>query len=392
MINDISLYQFKNYAEEVTIPFSALNIIYGSNGKGKSTMLQALMLLSQTLRAEDKLQHLRINGEFVSLDRFEDILCSYAETSEEEIHISLHSGSDYIETIFTKGQLPQRANLKALRVNGMDYVTENASDKTEENGCVDEADEIGYSIHSISDVAGLQQIKSMYYVSADRRGPINGIKRDDNVNPDCVGVNGEFSIQVLYHHPELLSQLEDALSTIFKGASIRLPSDSNDDDLKLLLDSSDSSKGYKPTNVGFGYSHVLPIIIQVLLAKPNSIVILENPEAHLHPRGQAEIGKLIAETVARGVQVFVETHSDHVINGIRVAVKKCIVKPEDVNIAFFERSPHNVVADDGATRDEIYSEVRNIKVGADGSLSEYPTDFMDEWSIQQLRLFSGRKV
>lgn len=374
MINDISLYQFKNYAEEVTIPFSALNIIYGSNGKGKSTMLQALMLLSQTLRAEDKLQHLRINGEFVSLDRFEDILCSYAETSEEEIHISLHSGSDYIETIFTKGQLPQRANLKALRVNGMDYVTENASDKTEENGCVDEADEIGYSIHSISDVAGLQQIKSMYYVSADRRGPINGIKRDDNVNPDCVGVNGEFSIQVLYHHPELLSQLEDALSTIFKGASIRLPSDSNDDDLKLLLDSSDSSKGYKPTNVGFGYSHVLPIIIQVLLAKPNSIVILENPEAHLHPGAQSRIVDfLIHQMKEKSLQIFIESHSDHIINGARLAVKNQTITPNEVSILFVSRDETDVRG---------IPSVHQVEILPNGALCEYYDDFMDEWTKQ----------
>lgn len=374
MINDISLYQFKNYAEEVTIPFSALNIIYGSNGKGKSTMLQALMLLSQTLRAEDKLQHLRINGEFVSLDRFEDILCSYAETSEEEIHISLHSGSDYIETIFTKGQLPQRANLKALRVNGMDYVTENASDKTEENGCVDEAVEIGYSIHSISDVAGLQQIKSMYYVSADRRGPINGIKRDDNVNPDCVGVNGEFSIQVLYHHPELLSQLEDALSTIFKGASIRLPSDSNDDDLKLLLDSSDSSKGYKPTNVGFGYSHVLPIIIQVLLAKPNSIVILENPEAHLHPGAQSRIVDfLIHQMKEKSLQIFIESHSDHIINGARLAVKNQTITPNEVSILFVSRDETDVRG---------IPSVHQVEILPNGALCDYYDDFMDEWTKQ----------
>lgn len=374
MINDISLYQFKNYAEEVTIPFSALNIIYGSNGKGKSTMLQALMLLSQTLRAEDKLQHLRINGEFVSLDRFEDILCSYAETSEEEIHISLHSGSDYIETIFTKGQLPQRANLKALRVNGMDYVTENASDKTEENGCVDEADEIGYSIHSISDVAGLQQIKSMYYVSADRRGPINGIKRDDNVNPDYVGVNGEFSIQVLYHHPELLSQLEDALSTIFKGASIRLPSDSNDDDLKLLLDSSDSSKGYKPTNVGFGYSHVLPIIIQVLLAKPNSIVILENPEAHLHPGAQSRIVDfLIHQMKEKSLQIFIESHSDHIINGARLAVKNQTITPNEVSILFVSRDETDVRG---------IPSVHQVEILPNGALCDYYDDFMDEWTKQ----------
>lgn len=147
-----------------------------------------------------------------------------------------------------------------------------------------------------------------------------------------------------------------------------------------------AARQYKPQNVGFGISYILPVLVTLLSAKPGSILIIENPEAHLHPSGQSEMGKLIAETVARGVQVFVETHSDHVINGIRVAVKKGIVKPEDVNIAFFERGPHDVLQADGTTRREIYSEVTNIKVDANGSLSEWPKDFMDEWGIQQMKL------
>ena len=214
----------------------------------------------------------------------------------------------------------------------------------------------------------------MYYVSADRRGPINGIKRDDNVNPDCVGVNGEFSIQVLYHHPELLSQLEDALSTIFKGASIRLPSDSNDDDLKLLLDSSDSSKGYKPTNVGFGYSHVLPIIIQVLLAKPNSIVILENPEAHLHPGAQSRIVDfLIHQMKEKSLQIFIESHSDHIINGARLAVKNQTITPNEVSILFVSRDETDVRG---------IPSVHQVEILPNGALCDYYDDFMDEWTKQ----------
>ena len=148
---------------------------------------------------------------------------------------------------------------------------------------------------------------------------------------------------------------------------------------------------FKPQNVGFGISYVLPVLVALLTSIPEDIVIIENPEAHLHPRGQAEMGNLIARAAAYGVQVFVETHSDHVINGIRVAVKKGIVKPEDVNIAFFERKGHDVEAEDGTKHKEYYAEVRNIKVDGNGSLSEYPEDFMDEWNNQLMRLMKPRK-
>ena len=103
------------------------------------------------------------------------------------------------------------------------------------------------------------------------------------------------------------------------------------------------------------------------------------------------MGNLIARAAAYGVQVFVETHSDHVINGIRVAVKKGVVKPEDVNIAFFERKGHEITAEDGTKHKEYYADVRNIKIDGNGSLSEYPEDFMDEWNNQLMRLMKPRK-
>lgn len=143
---------------------------------------------------------------------------------------------------------------------------------------------------------------------------------------------------------------------------------------------------FKPQNVGLGISYILPVLGTILTAWPTSIIIIENPEAHIHPKGQAKLGELIARAAAYGVQVFVETHSDHVINGVRVAVRDGILKPEDVNIAFFERKEH--LKDDAKDSDdtEIYSEIRNIKVDVNGSLSEYPEDFLDEWNNQLLEL------
>lgn len=145
-------------------------------------------------------------------------------------------------------------------------------------------------------------------------------------------------------------------------------------------------KKFKPQNVGLGISYVLPVLVALLTARPRTIVVIENPEAHIHPRGQVKLGELIAKAAAYGVQVFVETHSDHIINGVRVAVRDGILKPEDVNIAFFDRKEQlkSNAIDDADT--EIYSEVRNIKVDANGALSEYPEDFMDEWNNQLMEL------
>ena len=192
----------------------------------------------------------------------------------------------------------------------------------------------------------------------------------------------------------LIDQVNAWLQVVSPGAQIKISKCEVEDSNQFIQSVAYGRPGceheFKPQSVGFGISYVLPVLVALLTAQPNDIVIIENPEAHLHPRGQAEMGNLIARAAAYGVQVFVETHSDHVINGVRVAVKKGIVKPDDVNIAFFERKGHEVEAEDGSKHKEYYADVRNIKIDANGSLSEYPEDFLDEWSNQLLRLMKPR--
>ena len=89
------------------------------------------------------------------------------------------------------------------------------------------------------------------------------------------------------------------------------------------------------------------------------------------------MGRLIALAAAAGMQVFVETHSDHIVNGIRVAVKENEIDSKKVNIEYFTRK---------VTEDEQFSKIQNIKVDRNGELSDYPTDFMDEWNNQLLKL------
>ena len=87
----------------------------------------------------------------------------------------------------------------------------------------------------------------------------------------------------------------------------------------------------------------LPIIVSLLTAEEGKIIVIENPESHIHPRGQAELGKLIAAAAQTGAQLFVETHSDHILNGIRVAVKEESVDKNKVNIMYFNKINTDIV-------------------------------------------------
>ncbi|MER6709861.1 DUF3696 domain-containing protein [Streptomyces sp. NPDC000877] len=129
----------------------------------------------------------------------------------------------------------------------------------------------------------------------------------------------------------------------------------------------------RPTNVGFGLTYALPIVVACLTATPESLILLENPEAHLHPKGQSRMAALLSAAAATGAQLIVETHSDHVLNGVRIAVKQGVLQPEDTVVHYFQGN--------GAG-----TEVVTPRIDKDGMLQQWPEGFFDEWenSLDQL--------
>src|SRR5262249_24563225 len=129
-----------------------------------------------------------------------------------------------------------------------------------------------------------------------------------------------------------------------------------------------SSNRYRPTNVGFGLTYVLPVVNACLASRPGGIVLIENPEAHLHPHGQTAMATITCAAGAAGAQVIVETHSDHVLNGVRFAVKRGLIGADEVMLHFFSRD---------AAGTSIKIETPGLR--ADGMISEWPEGFFDEW-------------
>jgi predicted ATPase len=170
----------------------------------------------------------------------------------------------------------------------------------------------------------------------------------------------------------LITQTEVWLSKIFGGAKLEIPS-SQSSILELLFNTSASKDRFKPANVGFGFHSVLPIIVSGLIAKEGEILIVENPEIHLHPRAQSELTKFLAKVSSCGVQVLVESHSDHILNGLRIAVLDKIINSEDLSVLYFQNNLENPVV--------------QIPVQPDGGIEEWPDDFFDQTSKDFERLF-----
>ncbi len=146
--------------------------------------------------------------------------------------------------------------------------------------------------------------------------------------------------------------------------------------------------GFRPTNVGFGLSYTLPVLVAILGMSSQApstgwrenwgnewdqkrqengvMLIIENPEAHLHPQGQTAMGRLIALAAASGVQVVVETHSDHLMDGIRIATKEQLIQAKSIAFHYLSKNT------DG------YSEIITPRIHQNGKLDLWPEGFFDQ--------------
>lgn len=236
-----------------------------------------------------------------------------------------------------------------------------------------------------------------HYIAAERLGPrdIHALSRHE-VRLRELGSDGSNTIAFLDTHasqvvepalrrddavsPQLGSQVTAWLGEVSPGIRIRTTSyqELTRASLSVSFTSGQAtSRRLRPSGVGFGVSYTLPVLVALLASRPGDLVLLENPEAHLHPRGQMAMGDLMARAASAGIQVLCETHSDHVLNGVRLAVKQGLLASPGVALHYFSRT------NDG---ERVLHVVDSPRVGPDGRLDRWPQGFFDQWDIALERL------
>lgn len=358
MIRRIKVHNFKCF-EEMSVECRELNLFTGVNGMGKSTLIQVLLLFRQLYEKNMGLdQQMFLNGRYVSLGKIKDI--SYWYKKDEEICLLVEEdGAGTWECRYSEEKQKLLTQCASLSPNG-------------------------------GGLAG----KGFEYISAERLGPRRYYDdlREEQFGSAQVGSKGEYAASSLYalgSEPDfkvygnmknsgesserLELQVNAWMSEISPGIKVKaIPN--LDSDVMGLRYSQTSIMGEESTNavnMGFGVSYVLPVIIALLKARKGDLLILENPEAHIHPKGQRQIGELVARAAANGVQIIMETHSDHILNGIRISVKNGQIQPGQVKLNYFYvYKDHSGMIKHDMTSPEILS---------DGSLSNWPEGFFDEW-------------
>ena len=380
MLTRIDLHHFKCF-ELLRLPLAPLTLLTGLNASGKSSVLQALALLNQTMREHEWSTYLELNGKVVRLGSALDVIDE--ETSKNSFAIAIESSDITCEWDF----YGKRQDISMI-------VREVAIDKTK----IAHPPSLRYlfptaDVYSVDENKTIQSIKrrlrSVSYITAERIPPQETYSLEAPHIIDVVGPRGEYAISILHWGedepvldeliiPEspglLLRQVEERMRSLFPGFRINLQRAGHS--LILGLRISDSSRFHSPIHIGFGLTQVLPIVIAILAANKGDIIMVENPEIHLHPAGQALIGQFMADAARAGIQLLVETHSDHVLNGVRRAVKDSRLSADQVAIHFFR------------PRSEGKTQVMSPNIDDYGSIDYWPDGFFDQFD-RDANYFAG---
>lgn len=376
-MNHLRINHFKCF-EEADIYLNNLTVMTGSNGMGKSTAIQALLYLRRTIEhcaiwANDIYVYDEINNLNVSLN---GAYCLSLGTSSfvlprnyegNTISIGLFNEKEEIIVKYEADNRDPKLWLTPIDIQ--------KSEKT--------------------DFPVFKQ--EFYYLNAERIGPrVNQILQFSDY-PNA-GWQGETTAQLIdlekgyfkienerrFKNTEvnyLIDQLNNWLNFVMDGVKVKVETSIKTLTSQILLENPyTDSEPTLATNLGFGISYILPILATGLIAKKGSYFIIENPEAHLHPSAQSKIGRFLAMVASAGVNVIIETHSDHVINGLQIAVAKKEIEYNDVVINYFSYSNENAQPN-----------IQPITIKEKGELSDWPSGFFDQTQIDFAELFKLRK-
>jgi len=346
---------FKCYKENTAFELNNITLLTGANSAGKSSVIQSLLLLKKVskerIKGQDTLTLVNLNDSDYALElgEYDDIknrqdngYDQFFSSESKDISFALQGGTAKIK--------PAENTDAEMSVNvSSDEQSMALFSRILDNGFV--------------------------YLNAEREAPHYSYKNtDSNEFCDCHGGN---TGSVIGKHendncPKIRSfgfsdknkwkiELDKWLEYIFPGVILKVSGGLDKDIYQIMV------HGNAATNVGFGITYALPILVSGLTVPEGGMLIVENPEAHLHAKAQSNMGYFLARMAAAGVRVIIETHSEHIVNGIRrmIVEGKTVMSHEDMTIYFFQ----NKKGEKG---------ILEISMDNKGNLSAFPEDFFDQ--------------
>lgn len=378
MINSLSIENFKCFGR-LRLDLRPLTLLTGYNGGGKSSFIQPVLLLSQALNGQAR-QDLPLNGPLARLGTVADVVGRgspmfdvYCDDSHVHWRFSAKAGTRGLTISSAEAEFVGSA---PTRITWSKSLWPESSDQLRAPARQSEV---------------FNSLRNLVAISATRPGAMDVQPMPDAPSPvwGDVGVEGQFAsfwydllvdeeLDPSLRVPEergatMRMQVDAYLSRLFAGAQANVTAIPQASAYALRYRLGDGD-WRRPANIGYGLTYAFPIIVALLAAKPGQLIVIDSPEAHLHPSAQSQMGALLAKIGNSGVQLLVETHSDHLLNGVRLSVKNGEIGSEDVAVHFFA----------GAGPDG--HGVTSPRIGPDGNISDWPAGFFDQNEVDLARL------
>lgn len=327
MIEQLIIDGYKSIRHQL-IPLKQLNVLAGLNSSGKSSVIQALRILGRVAQRKEEVLPENCGDEDTLRNKY-----------EAQMELAATYGVDGEKTVSYSKREEQHQDFPTIIYIGADRIGPQTIYPSKKNGGLDARGTNVLRIIENSSNAGLVLPEVM-------------------LNDQCEGEAFKFVVQ-------------GWLKEVSPGVRF------NFDKVQGQEAHIASYNGFWPTNVGFGLSYTLPIIVAILqgVTEKNSIVLLENPEAHIHAKGQTALAELMCKAVEAGAQIVVETHSDHVFDGVRIYAKEHEGFAEKVNIAWFRQN------------EEEATEIDYPMLQENGGLNYWPKDMFSQFMDNAERLF-----
>jgi predicted ATPase len=385
MITAIRLENFKCF-ELLKLDVAPLTLLTGFNASGKSSTLQSLLLLAQTMRAETQTSELRLNGPLLNLGSPGDVINQ--NTSRNDLTLGIQTPAAEMLWTFGTDEVDDRRSFRATHLRTRaGNADETIHSQRELRGLLPFGEEIPEARELVNQIIQTVFLSAVRQVDTD----VFPMLQDVSSIPADVGTIGQFAAWWLHYYDDaevdarrrlkgtgssntLRSQVNSWASDLFNSTEINSQPLPRTNLMRLEFKTGRRGDWRRPSNIGYGITYAFPVLVAGLHARSGQTVIVDSPEAHLHPRGQSRMGYFLGQVASSGAQMIVETHSDHVLNGVRIALRDGIIPPDSVAIYFF-RGPEGPQV---------------IRVAADkaGSLSDLPEGFFDQ-SEKDLAVLAG---
>jgi predicted ATPase len=427
MLTGLRLTNFKSWDDTGPVRLAPLTVFFGRNSSGKSSLIQSLLLMKQTAESLDPRQVLQLGGRetYADLGTYLDLVKDHNDRLDVELsfnwqtrepvilrRVSAHGHALNFDAFRFSANIAQESGvLGEIIVRRMEYamgangertvgmrrrsgefyevmfhglnlvrreeVPDQLPDPIKCYGFPDAASAVFQNADFLAELSHQfdELMSSISYVGPLRDRPRRRYQWQGS-SPTSVGPRGENTVAAILAarrqsrtignrgFEENLGYWLKHMGLIDQFAVVEIGSGTNLYELRVAVAGSPISVSI--TDVGFGVSQVLPVLVQVFYSPPGTPVILEQPEIHLHPAAQSALGDVLLGAVKdNGTQLIVETHSEHLLHRIQRRIAEEGIAKDDVALYFVEAG-------------EGESEIHELKLDEYGNITNWPQDFFGD--------------